>query len=585
MATRDPVDETMSGLQETNTNDEGYVDESENGSEYTYTDCSESEDSSGDSGRGSMGGRNSNFSKKNKKTVVEDCPYSTIQVEDFSNEELEVSKNFAEWTKQIMDPTSNIVKELQKEFCEYLPKFNAFANNAKTENHKIVTLIGGKDEAGNIHGEAEIYYDNGDYFWGDFNHGAKEGPASIVLKNGDNYMGEFKNNQLEGFVTEHIAFCDRDNVTREVFYRKGVRHGFYREIGPLKQFWAIGRFANGKKIGSHWRWAKGNSFLVGAIDEGNKPHGDFNIYLYPDLKTALVGNFDHGKMKTGHMVQLNSFRREFGIPIPQYSEKIETQGFPNYTFDQSTRLCISKNPFLRDPYEKRYVYVKESQVPLAGEGLWAKTDIKAGQLVALFNGVRQRHLWGVMSHELAWSDYRINCEKEVDLDILDEHIPIENYRATLGHKACHSFNNNASFAQLWHPRFGLIMSVVAKEDILAGEEVFVTYNYTIAKSPEWYRLQWFNHLREELEWSEQKIYSWSLKEYRKSGLSVEIPPPSRDSDRFLPCGGCKNHVSQDDASISCSSCLVWHHMDCSGLEEDTFNREDSIAEWVGPCCG
>ena len=31
---------------------------------------------------------------------------------------------------------------------------------------------------------------------------------------------------------------------------------------------------------------------------------------------------------------------------------------------------------IRDPYEMRHVFVKDSQIPFAGEGLWAKTDIK-----------------------------------------------------------------------------------------------------------------------------------------------------------------------------------------------------------------
>ena len=37
----------------------------------------------------------------------------------------------------------------------------------------------------------EIYYTNGDYFWGDCVHGVKEGLASVVLKNGDNLMGRW----------------------------------------------------------------------------------------------------------------------------------------------------------------------------------------------------------------------------------------------------------------------------------------------------------------------------------------------------------------------------------------------------------
>ena len=99
----------------------------------------------------------------------------------------------------------------------------------------------------------------------------------------------------------------------------------------------------------------------------------------------------------------------------------------------------------------RTVFVKSSEIPFAGEGLWAKTAIQvrhhtlcfmlsavdtrditqhntrylhiskisehfthifivlssqAGSLVALFNGVKQRHIWGVACQQKAWSDYR-----------------------------------------------------------------------------------------------------------------------------------------------------------------------------------
>ena len=39
------------------------------------------------------------------------------------------------------------------------------------------------------------------------------------------------------------------------------------------------------------------------------------------------------------------------------------------------------------------------------------------------------------------------------------------------------------------------MSIVATKDIVAGEEVLVSYNYAIPHSPAWYREQWFDHLR------------------------------------------------------------------------------------------
>ena len=51
---------------------------------------------------------------------------------------------------------------------------------------------------------------------------------------------------------------------------------------------------------------------------------------------------------------------------------------------------ICQNPTLADPYESSLVYPGISTVPEAGEGLFARTDIKAGQLIAFFNGVRTR---------------------------------------------------------------------------------------------------------------------------------------------------------------------------------------------------
>ena len=105
------------------------------------------------------------------------------------------------------------------------------------------------------------------------------------------------------------------------------------------------------------------------------------------------------------------------------------------------------------------------------------------------------------------------------------------FGATLGNKTCHSFINNAWFSHLWHPRFGLIMSVVANKEIHAGEEVLVSYSYMMAKSPDWYREQWFDNMQENLEWSEKQIYNWALKELRCSGLHVKILPPNSNSDK------------------------------------------------------
>ena len=53
----------------------------------------------------------------------------------------------------------------------------------------------------------------------------------------------------------------------------------------------------------------------------------------------------------------------------------------------------------------------------------------------------------------AYHPFTSFSDREIDLDIPEYETSLENYSATLGHKACHSFGaKNAKFEQLYHPR-------------------------------------------------------------------------------------------------------------------------------------
>ena len=93
----------------------------------------------------------------------------------------------------------------------------------------ITKIEGDLDDGGKAHGEVEIYYDNGDYFWGLCEHGVREGPATVTFENGDSLEGNFSNDLLEGFVVETLSSNEK-NVRREVYYSRGVRHGYYRYL-------------------------------------------------------------------------------------------------------------------------------------------------------------------------------------------------------------------------------------------------------------------------------------------------------------------------------------------------------------------
>ena len=70
------------------------------------------------------------------------------------------------------------------------------------------------------------------------------------------------------------------------------------------------------------------------------------------------------------------------------------------------------------------------------------------------------------------------------------------------------------------------MSLVAKREILAGEEILVNYGYKLSHAPTWYQDHWFRHLRRDRGWAEEKIRDWVENNARMTGVFVQIPPLS-----------------------------------------------------------
>ena len=64
--------------------------------------------------------------------------------------------------------------------------------------------ISPNDEQGKLDGEAEVHYNNGDYFSGHFKHGSIEGEGSLLEKTGDKFLGIFSSGLLTGLVREEL---------------------------------------------------------------------------------------------------------------------------------------------------------------------------------------------------------------------------------------------------------------------------------------------------------------------------------------------------------------------------------------------
>ena len=117
------------------------------------------------------------------------------------------------------------------------------------------------------------------------------------------------------------------------------------------------------------------------------------VFIYPDLKTVLVGQFKNGIMIHSRPAKIIAERCNDGIKEIKIS-KIKSDA-PTFKYRRPTNKDIGDQPTIMDPYEKQIVYVNTTD--WGDDGLFAKRDIKKGELVAYYNGLlfnqTENELW------------------------------------------------------------------------------------------------------------------------------------------------------------------------------------------------
>ena len=88
-------------------------------------------------------------------------------------------------------------------------------------------------------------------------------------------------------------------------------------------------------------------------------------YLYQDLELTIVGEFKNGLLINGQEANvIKASSNEFGIMELEFSEP---RG-PVYHYLKATNETFGDQPHLRDPLDKKYLYLKSSEeYPLAGK--------------------------------------------------------------------------------------------------------------------------------------------------------------------------------------------------------------------------
>ena len=131
-----------------------------------------------------------------------------------------------------------------------------------------------------------------------------------------------------------------------------------------------------------------------------------------------------------HVLQIQC--NKDGIPIP-ILEGQQTEDKRAFHFDPSTKIHLSDDPLLPDPMETKFVEVRQSDIPNAGEGLFLVKDVKAQDIVAFFNGVRvsvedvtKIKVHRKSSHRL-WNDWR---DEDMMLDVTPEYRYLKRLKLT-----------------------------------------------------------------------------------------------------------------------------------------------------------
>ena len=88
----------------------------------------------------------------------------------------------------------------------------------------------------------------------------------------------------------------------------------------------LGQYQGGVPVGHCWQAVLGQAWLVGHLDTGGHMSGSHVAFLYPDLETALVGQFTNGELVSAFHNKVISVREKSGLLIPSF-EKMSDDEF------------------------------------------------------------------------------------------------------------------------------------------------------------------------------------------------------------------------------------------------------------------
>jgi hypothetical protein len=280
--------------------------------------------------------------------------------------------------------------------------------------------------------------------------------ARIEFEGGAVFVGETRQKKPHGAGTLSVASEDgEEEACWSGTFAEGELAGEGEE--RTREYSFVGSFRAGVKHGRGQITFRSCGLVIEGQWKQGALHGRGCVVIFPDKKLRMTCKFDRGQFVSGKTGD---------------GRQWEAQGeFPG------------SHPLQPDPYEERLVEEKKSTLAGAGQGLFAKCALAAGQLACYYNGLLVEHSV-VDNRSWRYNSNTISLDDDFCLDVPLAHASSRVYCATLGHKVNSSRALcNAEYVPAFHPFWGSIKAVRTTRAVAAGEELFTFYDYRNERRP------------------------------------------------------------------------------------------------------
>ena len=343
---------------------------------------------------------------------------------------------------------------------------NDSQDDSESEEEPVYT--GKRNADGLPHGRGTLQWPvNLNRFQGHFVNGQKHGRGCFYFSDGSTLSGGFKNDCLHDFG----VYTYPDGHYLEAHYVEGVMNGKFVQWSPEGDVIARGQHRNDVRVGWLQLFDQFGGCLIGKVNSDGELTGSNILYVYPDAKTALIGEFRDGELLKARAAMLETDIDE--VP-PKFT--LRSDHLTEVESSHADSHIIAKQPLIPDHYEQDRVYVAQSLIPNAGEGLFARIDLSEGEIASFYNGIHLSHQ-EVDSRNWVLNGNTISLDENIVIDVPKECSCTNAYCASLGHKANHLADPNCKYDSFAHPRFGNIKCIRTLHPVRAGEELTCDYGY------------------------------------------------------------------------------------------------------------